>query len=102
MSTDEIFKIKGEWHYVIPNMYPDGNSCRCDRCRYFAEDPKNKKYNPFSYWGECRSKAHQTEKSGIHRKNGWDKTISNCGCHWWFPIEPQPGENATIFIQEEK
>ena len=92
MNEDEIVMIKGEPHYVIPHLYPDGNSCKCYKCRYFAEDPKSRKHSPYSFDGECRSMAHQTERGYTHRKNGWDWTVSNCGCKWWFPIEKEPGE----------
>jgi hypothetical protein len=94
--NDEIATYKSELHYVVPHLYPGGNSAKCSDCRYFFEDLKNKKYSPYSFWGECHSNAHQTERGYTHKKNGWDKTLSNGGCKWWFPIEKQEGENETF------
>jgi len=94
--TSEIVTYKGESHYTIPHLYPDGNSCKCYKCRYFVEDQRIKRRSRFGFDGECHSKAHQTEKGYTHRKIGWDMTMSYGGCKWWFPIEKQPGEQEEL------
>lgn len=91
---DKTFIIKGEIHYVNPHKYENGNSTMCYRCRYFAEDVKQK--YPYKKTGECRSMAHQTERGYTHRQKGWDRTEDNWSCHWWFPIGKQPGEQEQI------
>ena len=94
MNEDEFVMIKGEPHYVIPHFYPDGNSCKCYKCRYFVEDEKTKR--PMMRTGECHSAAHQTERGCTHRVKGWDKTADIHGCKWWFPIDKQPGEQEDL------
>ena len=94
--NDETFTFKGELHYVWPHRFPNGNSAKCGDCRYFSEDLKSKSIWYHIQTGECHSNAHQTERGHTHRIKGWDKTNSINGCHWWFPIEKQEGENETF------
>lgn len=82
---DETFIIKGELHYVMPHLFKDGNSVRCHQCRYWVGDVKNKSLYASIRSGECHSKAHQTERGGVHRSKGWDRMNNIDSCHWWFP-----------------
>ena len=95
MITDETFVTKGELHFVRPHFYRDGNSTRCGDCRYFVEDVKQR--YPYHKTGECHSEAHQTERGYTHRTNGWDKTESIWGCHWWFPIDKVAEEQEELY-----
>ena len=91
--TDETVMIKGELHYVRPHLFWNGNSSRCDQCRYFAENEKQKEKSPFTFSGECHSKASEADRTNIFTR----KTMCNYQCRWWFPIEKQEGENETIW-----
>ena len=90
--TEEIFYTKGEPHFVRPHSYENGNGVKCYRCRYFHEDEKQREKHPYNYMGECHSKACEADRSHIFtRKCHW-----NDFCHWWFPIEPQAGEQEEL------
>lgn len=98
--NDETITVKGELHYLWPHRYHNGNSVKCDECRYFAEDLKSRSGFAHIKTGECHSEAYRADRGYTHRKNGWDRTDTISGCHWWFPAEKVAGENETLF--EEK
>ena len=95
---DKIVMIKKEPHYVWPHSYVNGNSTRCEDCRYFVPDLKQR--YPYHKTGECHSMAHQTERGYTHRTKGWDKTESIWRCHLWFPIGEQEGPEAELPEEE--
>lgn len=94
--NDETCTVKGELHFVWPHSFEDGNTVKCFRCRYFVPDKKNRSIYPQLWTGKCHSNAHQTERGHTHCLSGYDRTISNNSCRWWFPIEKQEGENETF------
>jgi hypothetical protein len=94
--TDETFIIKGETHYIWPHDIVDGYSVRCDDCRYFVEDEKNRSGFAHIKTGKCHSEAFRTDRRYITVGKGWIKKLSNGFCRWWFPIEKQAGENETF------
>ena len=91
---DLVVTIKKEPHYRWPHSYVNGNSARCEDCRYYLADRKPKV--AFARTGECRSKAHQTERGYTHRRTGWDYTSAGSSCKWWFPIGTQPDEQEEL------
>ena len=95
IDKDAIFTLKGETHYVWPRRYENGNGTSCGDCRYFvpnAEQPRMTKGR-----GECHSICAHTERGYTHRTNGWDfAAAGDAACHWWFPVESQPGEQAEL------
>ena len=88
--TDETFMIKGELHYVWPHVFVNRNTVRCDQCRYWVQDVKNKSLHIGVWSGECHSKAHQTERGGVHNSKGWDRMNDIDSCRWWFPKSEEP------------
>ena len=104
--TDEekeaTFLKYGEIHYVWPHLFPGGNSAKCADCRYFSEDAKNRSLFAHIKTGECHSKASKMERGHLHSSKGWDRTNSNNGCHWWFPIEKQESEKTLLDLLPEE
>ena len=96
MITDEIFTSHGEPHFVWPHRFVDGNSPRCDGCRYYA---------PKTHWqggeqvelraGRCRSKARLSDRGQVAP----GATFRDSMCRWWFPIGKIEGEQEELWTE---
>ena len=96
---EEIITIKGEAHYNRPHIFVNGNSTRCDGCRYYRPDITLVTGERVEQWtGKCISRAHLTERGQVAP----EYAFRNSRCRWWFPIGHQPGEHEGLFDGKEE